>query len=238
MLGIKRYAASKETCIAMSDYDRMHTHRSCRPLPVPRWTLSDEKVRKVVAHRICITAGEQNVPTNLQSLRQLEKKYYVVISRQKQLEILKHLQVVRTHGGPVAYHTSLIYRRFRLNMNSPELAAHYGLQPTAMRQSINRLCRIARALFPDPKEHLAWQHNATIRELPSPVPRNHMYVGCRTARKYKNLSWNPARIAYLYRHGKDVSAIARACGYPHGAGKNRVRNVLLRAGIYQKAGSN
>lgn len=43
------------------------------------------------------------------------------------------------------------------------------------------------------------------------------------------------RVVRLYSKGVNVSQIAQRCGYPVGHGNNRVRKVLVRAGIYKKA---
>jgi hypothetical protein len=55
------------------------------------------------------------------------------------------------------------------------------------------------------------------------------------ATKYRKVKWNPARIKRLYRAGKLVSEIARASGYPQGHGQNRVRDLLITAGMYKTA---
>lgn len=55
------------------------------------------------------------------------------------------------------------------------------------------------------------------------------------AAKYQKVKWNPARIKRLYRGGKLVSEIARAIGYPAGHGQNRVRGLLITAGLYKAA---
>lgn len=159
------YAASKETCLSMQDYSRMSTQSHSTYAPVPPWALDDEKVRKVVAYRIAITAIERNVPTTLEELRKLEPRYVAVISRSANTQL--HLEKVAQFGGPIAYYTSLIYRRFRLRMDSPALARHYGCSPGSMRQTINRLCRIARALFPDAEHHLPWHHTSGRRAIPT-----------------------------------------------------------------------
>ena len=55
------------------------------------------------------------------------------------------------------------------------------------------------------------------------------------ATRYRKVKWNPARIKRLYRGGKLVSEIARAIGYPAGHGQNRVRSLLITAGVYKAA---
>jgi hypothetical protein len=57
--------------------------------------------------------------------------------------------------------------------------------------------------------------------------------GMATATKYRKVKWVPARIKRQYRAGKTVAEIARQAGYPKGHGQNRVRSLLMKAGIYQ-----
>ncbi len=166
MLGIKHYAASKETRLSHGDYARMGTESHLSYAPVPPWALDDTKVRKVVAYRICITAYEPNIPTTLDGLKKIEPRYVALIGRNRSRDSQLHLEKVQRFGGPAAYYIGLIYRRFRLGMDSPALARHYGLTPTAIRQTINRLCRIARSLFPNAEDHLEWHHTASVRNLP------------------------------------------------------------------------
>lgn len=54
-----------------------------------------------------------------------------------------------------------------------------------------------------------------------------------TARK---VSFNAGRAQQLYKAGKNVSEIAQAFGYPKGTGNNRVRNALMKAGVYEGNG--
>jgi hypothetical protein len=167
MDGIKHRPASKESLIDMSDYKRMHSSSAPAYAPVSPWAMDDEKVRKVVAYRIAITAIEKNVPTKLGALRELEPRYIAMIRNNRSPEVQAHLKKVQRFGGPAAYYTGLIYRRFRLGMGSPALAQYYGCKPTGIRQTINRLCRIARALFPNPEDHLQWHHTSVQRALPT-----------------------------------------------------------------------
>lgn len=55
------------------------------------------------------------------------------------------------------------------------------------------------------------------------------------ATKYRKVKWVPARIKRQYRAGKTVAEIARQAGYPPNTGQNRVRGLLMRAGIYKAA---
>jgi hypothetical protein len=55
------------------------------------------------------------------------------------------------------------------------------------------------------------------------------------AKKYKGITWNPTMIRRWFRAGKTVSEIAQRCGYPKDCGNNRVRNVLIKAGLKKQA---
>jgi hypothetical protein len=46
---------------------------------------------------------------------------------------------------------------------------------------------------------------------------------------------NRARIIRLYKSGKNVAEIARQVGYPTGHGNNRVRGLLMKAGVFKLA---
>jgi hypothetical protein len=52
--------------------------------------------------------------------------------------------------------------------------------------------------------------------------------------KYKKVKFNVAKIIAAYKSGTPVSQIAQAAGYPPNTGNNRVRNLLMRAGLYGK----
>jgi DNA-binding NarL/FixJ family response regulator len=55
------------------------------------------------------------------------------------------------------------------------------------------------------------------------------------ATKFKKVKFDVARIMALYKSGKPVAQIALAIGYPANTGNNRVRNILIKAGVYKKA---
>ena len=44
---------------------------------------------------------------------------------------------------------------------------------------------------------------------------------------------NRARILRAYRAGNCVAEIARQAGFPPNAGQNRVRGLLMKAGVYK-----
>jgi len=60
----------------------------------------------------------------------------------------------------------------------------------------------------------------------------HESIRCDSA---KLLQFGAARIKALYKGGKNVSQIVQALGYPAGTGNNRVRNALIKAGVYKPA---
>jgi uncharacterized protein (DUF433 family) len=172
MRGVTHRAASKETGLSFDDTKRMGIESHTFFAPVPPWAMDDIKVRAVVAYRICITARQPKIPTTLEGLRKVERRYRAMLCNNTSLEVQFHLKNIQRFGGPLAYFTSLIYRRFRQGLDSPELAHHYGVKPTAIRQAINRLCRIARALFPNSADHLEWHHTSVQRDLPTLKIRN------------------------------------------------------------------
>lgn len=54
------------------------------------------------------------------------------------------------------------------------------------------------------------------------------------ATKFKKVRFDVTKITGMYKAGKCVAEIALAIGYLANAGNNRVRNVLLKAGVYKK----
>ncbi|MGA8429501.1 MAG: hypothetical protein WB729_06745 [Candidatus Sulfotelmatobacter sp.] len=186
MQGREKYPVSQETCIGWEDYSRMgvNAHDVHFLKNSPRWAISNEKVKQVVAHKICIVAGVVERPISLEELRKVEEKYLLATRVQsRSVESQKHLETVQRFGGPLAFFTSLLYRRYRLAMNSVQLAREFGISPQNVRQQINRCSLIARALFPDPEDHLPWQHNAG-RVLKSSVVRQRVF-GVPKSRKPK-----------------------------------------------------
>lgn len=222
MHGVMHYPASKETCISMQDYSRMSTQSHRIHAPVPPWSLDDEKVRKVVAYRLALTAHAAKVPTTLTELRKLERKYIAMIRRyggdeiQLHVEIQLHLEKVKSFGGPAAYYIGLIYRRFRLGMDSPALARHYGVKPTALRQTINRLCRIALSLFPNPEDHLQWHHTASKRDLPT------LKIRAKKARRVRRPTFSYGRAHQMRQAGRTLQEIANHFGL-------KTRTAVMRA---------
>jgi len=52
------------------------------------------------------------------------------------------------------------------------------------------------------------------------------------ALKYK-MKLNAAKIKRQYRAGRKVVEIARLAGFPKNCGQNRVRALLMKAGVYK-----
>ncbi len=164
MLGIKRYGASIESGIAISDYlAGMHTEdRPSIFKPAPAWAMSDAMVRQVVTAKICRTAFVKEMPTDLAGLRLVESCYIKTIEAYARAEGAKesqiHLALMKRFGGPAAYFTALIYHRGRLRRDGVAVAQHFGISPTNLRQQWNRLCEVARQLFPGAEWHQTRHH--------------------------------------------------------------------------------
>ena len=52
----------------------------------------------------------------------------------------------------------------------------------------------------------------------------------------KVLKMNSAQVVRWYKAGKNVNEIAQKIGYESGHGNNRVRNLLIKKGLYKKSG--
>lgn len=54
------------------------------------------------------------------------------------------------------------------------------------------------------------------------------------ATKFKKVKFDVPKIVAMYKSGKPVAQIALAIGYPPNTGNNRVRNLVMKAGVYKK----
>jgi hypothetical protein len=165
--GMKRRhpASNPENGISFSDFERMNVQDLSKSLhhACPPWAASDEKVRRVVAAKLCVAIWESNVPSDLKTLKeQIEPRVLARMrkSAEKSSSSRAHLEMVLRFGGPLTFWTSLIYRRFRLGEDSPELARTYGCNPGTIRQQLYRLSLIARAVCTDAEDHLPRHHSA------------------------------------------------------------------------------
>ena len=222
MLGIKHMPCTGESGIAFSDYDRMQTHdRPGLYKSSPSWAMNDGMVRQVVVAKICRTARVKALPANLEELRTVETRYLQAVEVSARAagaeESRKHLALVRRFGGPAAYFVALVYQRARLGRDSVAVAQHFGgVSPLNVRQQFNRLCEVARGLFPgdtwhQPRHH-SWRGRGHVPARKPPVPCAFCGQPCPPskgrARKYCD---KPCRKKAESKRAKEKRARLRFC---------------------------
>jgi hypothetical protein len=121
---------------------------------VPEWTASDEKVRRVVAFRLRAVlriTNDPNSPADLATCRELDRRVMEMYSKSRRTPYVKHFATLKEFGGPLAYYTSLIYRRYRLLMTFDDLAEKYGKRWDVFPTVFARLNQVAAFLFNEVK---------------------------------------------------------------------------------------
>ncbi len=151
-------AVTRETGIAFSDYDRMHTsYRSTlRKVPAPLFAANDKQLADVIAHRCWRYAhgGCRQMPevdkkqlkrmTTLQLKQIKDQRRGGEGSDQDYRHQVHVLNVQRI--GYVQMQAAVAYRSWRLNQPSTEVAASLGLTAYNVRIMLWRLVEVAEKL--------------------------------------------------------------------------------------------
>jgi hypothetical protein len=220
------------TGLAFEDYERMSSRASSVPLRHRRWTpafaASDEKLRRVLLHRAWMYvhgAKAISTPADYKAIDaaatkkalELSKVHFINCPAHKRAENDAHMAAVRKAGSYLALQNAIAYRAWRLGQDSVAIGESLGMSPQAIRVNIQRLCNAARDLDYEtfPRHHSLGKPRGTS----TIILTGKMDVS--------------SRIITLYKTGKNVSQIAQAIGYPKGHGNNRVRDALIKAGIYK-----
>jgi hypothetical protein len=193
--------------IAWSDFNAMHRQDTPgrRPkTPIPPWAFSDEKCRAVILERLkryCNCSGVA-VP---ESLTLDELQVHVVEAHARRVAFssttgldAKFIEKHKTHD-PKIYAGRLariIYCAYRQGMTSLQISQEFGdTSPIHVRQSLFRLNKCARVLFPDAcSTHRNWAPRAP-RGVYKPRERRRWNKYARTdielAREYRlfGLTW-------------------------------------------------
>lgn len=193
---------------------------------IPAFAASNEKLRRVLLHKAwAYVHNKHTTPTNdwktvnaaatKRALGLLEM--FQNCPTHKRGESVAHVAAVKHAGGYLELLAALAYRAWRLGQDSVGIAEALKISPQAVRVNLQRLCDVARELgYETFKRHDTYQ-----RTRPKLAP--------------KDIKQWFGRIIRWYREGRNVSQIAQAIGYPKGRGNNRVRHVLMNAGIYKGA---
>jgi hypothetical protein len=221
------------TGLAFEDYQRMSSRSSSVPLRHRRWTpafaASNDKLRRVLLHRAWLYlhgSGKRNsAPADWKTINAAATKKAMEIFKtrftncpaHKRCESAAHIAAVKHAGGYLELQAALAYRAWRLGQDSCGIAETLGMSPQGVRVNLQRICEVARKLGYE-----------TFR-------RHYSFGRLRpTAKQHSDVKFDPARIVALHKEGKNVSQIAQAIGYLKGHGNNRVRDALLKAGVYKR----
>jgi hypothetical protein len=134
-----------------AEFGRMSVIREPGVSRAPEWTASDDKIKRVVAFhlRASLRDNTSNVPDDLTSCRNLDRLILARGLQNPSNNYAKHVARLKLAGGPLAFWTTFIYRRWRLRMTYYDLEAKYGIPAATLRTYSYRLNRIARYLFSD-----------------------------------------------------------------------------------------
>jgi hypothetical protein len=216
--------------------DRMQTAPSSVPLRHKRWTpafaASDDKLRRVLLQRawfylhgsgrLASAPDDWKTINDAATKKALESKMnFSKCPAHKRAENKAHMAAVKQAGGYLELQAALAYRAWRLGHDSVGIAEALGMSPQSVRVNLQRLCNAARDLdfetFP--------RHYSLGKSRGGTIPTDKLDV-----------SDVSDRIIALYKAGHNVSQIAQAIGYPKNHGNNRVRQSLLKVGIYTGRG--
>lgn len=219
------------TGVAYEDFARMHTRPSSVSLRDRRWipafSASNEKLRRVLLNKAWsyITNRHTAPPDDWKNVNAAATKKALELFQvgfkqcplHKKGESQAHVAAVKHAGGYLELLAAIAYRAWRFREDSVTIAEALHSTPQAVRVNLQRLCNVARQLGYETFE----RHSSFQRQRPKLVPKDiNQWLG---------------RIIGWYKQGRPVSQIAQAIGYPKGHGNNRVRHVLMNAGIYKGA---
>jgi hypothetical protein len=146
--------------------DKLTLEDRSTTLPCPAWAADLEKLRRVVAGKLCQKAvAGTHIPTDLNTLHELEQRAAAISCRSGGASWQSTVVAAR-HGGPLALLTALAWRRFRLGQVSTQIAAELGISPCVVRRQTAGLAEVARRLYPDPSLHLPRKHNSKTTYQP------------------------------------------------------------------------
>lgn len=132
------------------DFQRTQTFTIKGKVSAPEWAMSDDKVRRVVAFHLRAVLripNDPNAPTDLATCRELDRRVMEKYQRSTAVRYVKHFERLNKWGGPLSYWTSLLYRRYRLNLSYEDLGEKYGLKWNQVPVVFLRFNRVARYLF-------------------------------------------------------------------------------------------
>ncbi|HZR66611.1 MAG TPA: helix-turn-helix domain-containing protein [Terriglobales bacterium] len=140
--------AKVEQKVGYAEFGRMSVIHAPGVSRVPEWTGSDENIKRVVTFHLCSQLRDiANQPQDLSACRDLDRRILMQYSKNPATNFARHAKRVKRAGGPLAFWTTLIYRRYRLRMSYYELEDQYGVPAEILRTHLCRINRKARFLF-------------------------------------------------------------------------------------------
>jgi Homeodomain-like domain len=133
-----------------SDFQRTQTITIKGRVSAPEWAMSDDKVRRVVAFHLRAVLripNGPNDPVDLATCRELDRRVMEKYQRSTAVRYVTHFETLTKWGGPLSYWTSMIYRRYRLNMSYEDLGEKYGLKFNQLPGLMRKFNRVAHYLF-------------------------------------------------------------------------------------------
>jgi len=155
--------ASEETCLSWADATRMQVRSAPGEMTraVPLWTRSDAKIAAVVKAKLWAMAlgakRTEHADITMAEVATIEKwitERLTALAAQGHSDEARALETWKRCGGQARYYAALLFRSYRLGHDSVVVAEDLGIGPATVRQTLFRLCKIARELFPDPELHM------------------------------------------------------------------------------------
>jgi len=130
-----RFAVERE------EFARMQTRRSYgfqQKQEIPLWVFSTTRLREVVAAQVAQLAGLKCLPSDLSDIRRAGKKALWKLARDPNPNCHQLARAARMIGLP-AYYAAILYRTYRLGLNSVEVGVGLGITSNCVRQTLHRL---------------------------------------------------------------------------------------------------
>jgi hypothetical protein len=226
MLGQKTFFQDqKKKNLGWSDVQRMSVfERKLRAQKwIPRWALSDKKIRQVVydmTWRYALHKSSNDSVKPGMSLLQLEKaaqksrlawKGEAARSSSDKHKRITDAHIRSTKNGYASHLVSIIYKSYREGLKAPDIAEQLEMTPCAVRMTLYRINEVARKLF-KPEDHFKRHPTARgglNREKANARDRKH-------SRKRLDLK-SPAlfsEMAIFYNTGVMLRELSEAYGIP------------------------
>jgi DNA-binding CsgD family transcriptional regulator len=205
---------------------------------VPDWAKDDGKVKRVVIFKLQEQIKDHSfTPATREECLKLEARFLETYRKSRCAGHQRYTATVERFGGPLAFLTSVVYRRYRLGMGHRDLAEHYDLPVAHTTYTLHRLNKAAGRLFGPPRKLRLHLDGARVLEL------NRQGLSIRAIARELNVDRGTVQL-FLKRQGEvmkwgkppvdraEILALTRAGLSPRaietklGISRGRVRRVL------------